>query len=131
MSYLLLKQMHVALAALSAGGFIMRWTWRRNGVSLASARATRVVPHLVDTLLLITGIALAWPLGPLPMLPAWLSVKLGALLAYIVLGIIAMRSTPRTRMANVGFAAALITFAWMVSIARTKSPLGFLAAAVS
>ena len=59
----------------------------------------------------------------------WLSVKLGLLVVYVVLGSLALKRarTPRARAAF--YAAALATFAFMYFVARAHHPLGILQAA--
>jgi uncharacterized membrane protein SirB2 len=55
----------------------------------------------------------------------WLTAKVVGLIGYIVLGSIALKRgrTRHTRVA--AFAAALVMFAYIVSVAITKSPAGF------
>lgn len=126
MYYLALKQAHVALALISIGGFILRWNWRRIGHPFATARLTRILPHVVDTLLLAAGIALAVQLHQYPLTHGWLTAKIGGLLAYIGLGMVAMRAPPGSGRGRIAFIAAVIVFAWIASIARSKSAWGFL-----
>jgi uncharacterized membrane protein SirB2 len=126
MDYALLKPIHMSLALISIAGFILRWGWRMRQSPLARARLVRVVPHLVDTLLLVTAVLMIVTLGHAPVSPAWLTAKIGGLLLYIVLGMVAMRSAPVARRSLPAFSAAVLTFAWIFSVAWTKSPQGFL-----
>lgn len=125
MSYLALKAAHVALAALSIGGFVLRWNWRRTGHPYATARLTRILPHIVDTLLLTAGIWLALLIAQYPLVHAWLTAKIAGLLLYIALGMVAMRSAPGSRRSVAAFISAVVVFAWIASIARSKSAWGF------
>jgi uncharacterized membrane protein SirB2 len=126
MDYSLLKSIHLALAFVSVTGFILRWSWRMRQSPLAFSRTSRIVPHVVDTLLLGTALLMIFLLGYVPVSADWLAAKIGGLLLYIVLGILAMRSAPVARRSVPAFIAALAVFAWIVSVAWTKSPLGFL-----
>jgi len=81
---------------------------------------------VVDTLLLGTALLMIFLLGHVPVSAGWLTAKIGGLLLYIVFGILAMRSAPVARRSVPAFIAALTVFAWIVSVAWTKSPLGFL-----
>jgi len=94
---------------------------------VATKPLTRIVPHIVDTLFLGSAIWMIALLGRIPVSDAWLVAKLGGLLAYIVLGMIAMHSAPAGALAVPAFFTALTVFGWIVSIAISKSPLGFLA----
>jgi uncharacterized membrane protein SirB2 len=84
------------------------------------------VPHVIDTILLVAGLWLASQLAPGGP-HAWLVMKVVALLAYIALGMFALRpSRPKpTRIA--ALVVAVATFGYIVSVTLTKSPLGFLA----
>lgn len=127
MDYLALKHIHMGLAVLSVSGFIIRWVWRMRSLPVATKPLTRIVPHIVDTLFLGSAIWMIALLGRIPVSDAWLVAKLGGLLAYIILGMIAMRSAPAGCLAIPAFFAAVTVFGWVVSIAISKSPLGFLA----
>lgn len=58
-AYSVLKQVHVASIILSGAGFLLRGVWMLAGSPLLSHRLTRVIPHLVDTVLLGSAIGLA------------------------------------------------------------------------
>lgn len=123
--YALLKGVHVACATTSIAFFIVRGVWRMVSPERLSRRWVRIVPHVVDTALLASAIALALLLGSAPLADGWLTAKVAGLLVYIALGTIALKRgrTPATR--AVAFVAALGTFAYIASVAVTKSPLGF------
>jgi uncharacterized membrane protein SirB2 len=124
--YLELKTLHIASALLSAAGFLLRSYWMLRGSPLLRHRLTRVLPHLVDTVLLTTAVALSVILHQYPLVHAWLTAKVAALLAYIVLGAIALNygRTPQVRRA--ALLGALLTLAYIFSVALSRNPAGFL-----
>lgn len=126
MSYILLKHAHMTLAAASLSLFLIRGLWMFAGSPMLSRGWVRRTPHLVDSLLLASAVALAWWAGVSPLSSPWLGAKIGALIAYIVLGSIALKygKTRATRLA--AFAAATGCFAYIVTTAVTKNPLFFL-----
>ena len=126
MDYLLIKHVHMSLALLSIAGFMLRWCWRMMRSPLAAAKAVRVVPHVVDSLFLATALALSFMQGENTLSPAWFSAKIGGLVLYILLGMTAMHAAPVARRSVPAFAAAVLMFAWIASVAVTKSPLGWL-----
>ena len=74
----------------------------------------------------LSGAWLAWQLGA-GGVRGWLPAKLVALLVYIVLGAAALRYG-RTRGVRIAaMVGAVLTFAYIVSVALTKSPLGAIA----
>lgn len=125
MPYLLLKQNHIALAALSVVGFTLRWVWVRSGRPRPSGWV-RAVPHALDTLFLGSAIALAFPVAACPAMHPFLAAKVAGLVVYIMLGAWAYRKAGH-RSGDATFVAALLVFAWIVSVARLKTPLGALA----
>jgi len=125
MNYLLLKQIHATLALISISGFMLRWCWRMMRSPLAQMRAVRIAPHVVDTLFLATAITLSLMAEEGSLSPAWFSAKIIGLVMYILLGMVAMRSAPSIRQSLPAFIVAVAVFAWVATVARTKSPLGF------
>ena len=123
MSYLALKHLHVTCVVISGLGFCLRGWWMLSGSPLLQARLTRVVPHLVDTLLLGSALIMAWLSGQYPFAQNWLTAKLIGLVAYVLCGTMALKrgKTPRQRL--VFLVLALAAFAYIVSVALTRSPL--------
>jgi uncharacterized membrane protein SirB2 len=125
--YTLLKTVHVTCAAVSGTGFVVRLGLRLAGSPWASARVVRVVPHVIDTLLLASAVAMALELGRGPWQAGWLPAKLVALLLYIGLGMVALRPGRSRAVRALAGAGAIAVFAYIVTVALTKSPLGPLA----
>jgi uncharacterized membrane protein SirB2 len=118
--YPLLKTLHLGAVALSGLGFVLRYALVTPGA--AGSAWVRIAPHIVDTILLTSAIALAWLLRANPLAQTWLAAKIIALPVYISLGAIALRQgrTPRRR--AIAFTAALICYAYIVSVALTRNP---------
>lgn len=126
-SYQILKSVHMTSAAISIAGFVLRFALMLAGSPALGSRIARVLPHVVDTVLLVSAVWLAFVMGAMPGRDAWLTVKIVALLAYIVLGTVALKRG-RTRSGRiVAGLLAIAVFGFIVSVAVTKSPLGFLA----
>ena len=123
MPYIALKHLHVTFALLSGLLFLLRGIWMLSGSQRLQQRWVKIVPHVVDTLLLASAIGLvAWS-SQYPGQQAWLTAKLLALVAYIVLGVIALKRG-RTRQVRVAaFVGALACFVYIVAVAVTKNPL--------
>lgn len=128
MDYTAVKGAHAALALVSVAGFIGRaipalWFDRQ----WTHSRLLYAVPHVVDTLLLASGVWLALTAGWRPGAHSWLGIKLMLLVLYIGVAMLAIRPALPRPARVVLFVAALLTFAWMLAAALTKSPLGPLA----
>lgn len=124
--YSILKLVHVSAVVLSGSGFALRFALAATGRS-PSARWARVAPHVVDTVLLASALSLAWVGGFRPLEVPWLEAKLAGLIAYILAGTIALKRGRTRAVRGAAFVAALVAFAYIVSVALTKDPLGWLA----
>lgn len=123
MNFLLLLRLHISMVTLSGGLFVLRGLWMLADSPRLQRRWVKVVPHLIDTVLLASGIGLALLIRQYPFADGWLTAKLVALVAYIVLGTIALKRG-RTKAGRVtAWLLALATFAYIVAVARSQSPL--------
>jgi len=122
-SYPSIRQLHVASVALTFTLFVVRVGWMLRSPQRLQQRWVRVVPHAIDTALLLSGAWLAWRLGAAGV-RGWLPAKLVALVIYIVLAAVALRYGRTLRTRALSAAGALLTFAYIVFVALTKTPLG-------
>lgn len=127
MSYLALKHIHTTAVVLSLALFALRGAWMVVDSPRLAARWVKVVPHAIDTVLLASALALCATLGWWPFVVPWLTVKVLLLLAYIGIGMVALKPTRPKRVRIAAFLLALATFAFMVSVARAHDPWGALA----
>jgi uncharacterized membrane protein SirB2 len=124
MDYFAVKLIHQTAVALSITGFFVRGAASLAGAQWVGSRPAKSVPHLVDSVLLLSALMLAWMLRLTPDRAPWLLAKVVGLVVYVVLGVIALRpGRPRAVRAS-AWVGALAVVAWIVSVAVTKSPLG-------
>jgi uncharacterized membrane protein SirB2 len=124
--YFAIKHLHVTCVVLSAAGFLLRGLWMLTGNPMLDKRLTRVLPHLIDSVLLLSAIALAVMIAQYPFAAGWVTAKVFGLLAYIGLGAIALKRGRTLKIRAVAFFAALAVYGWIVSVALTKNIAGFL-----
>ncbi len=125
--YETLKLIHISTAILTISGFILRSYWMFTGSSKLLLKAVRFLPHIVDTVFLLSGIALIVTLN-LPVLSHnWLLVKFVALVAYIVFGAIALGRGKTMQSRTTAFVLALATFAYIAGVALSKSTASWFA----
>lgn len=115
-----IKAIHVACAVLTLTGFVLRgiWAWRES--PWLRQPATRVLPHVVDAMLLVSGLAMLLTWHGATVQP-WLAAKLIGVVAYIGCGFVALRPGRPLPVRAAAFAAALLIFLWIVSVARTRT----------
>lgn len=120
------KHLHMLAVVLSGLLFLLRGVGVQLSARWPMAAPVRFTSYAIDTVLLLSAISLAVMLGQYPFVHGWLTVKVLLLVVYIVLGVFALKRG-RTRGAKLGFLiAALAVYAFIISVARTHHPLGFL-----
>jgi uncharacterized membrane protein SirB2 len=76
----------------------------------------------VDSTLFFSGLGLAYSIQQYPGTSVWLSVKFAALVMYIIFGAMALRGKTSFKRYT-SLLLAYLCFAYMLSLAITKSPL--------
>jgi uncharacterized membrane protein SirB2 len=127
MDYAEWKLLHQSAVALSITGFVARGLGSFAQADWVRQRLARTAPHVVDTLLLLSALVMAWTLRLTPGNAPWLTAKIAGLLLYIGLGMLALRPGRPLALRIAAWVAALAVFGWIVSVAITKQPLGLLA----
>lgn len=125
MSYVALKMIHVTSVVISYLLFSLRSIWMMRGSATLQQRWVKITPHIVDTVLLTSAIALAVMIDQDPVNNPWLGAKVVGLLLYIGLGMMALRFG-KTRKAKISaWIAAQVVFLYIVLVALTKNPTVF------
>lgn len=118
-----MKNLHQFLAVLTITGFVLRGYWMMRSSPLLQQRITRIAPHVIDTLFLLSGIALVFQLQLAVLQNNWLLAKFAGLFVYIVLGAIALKRGRTQKVRLVAFIGALLAFGYVISTAISKSPI--------
>jgi uncharacterized membrane protein SirB2 len=106
--------------------FVLRYWWQYRDSAMSNKRWVRIVPHVNDTLLLVSGAALVMITHFYPFTPqgAWLTEKLFGVIIYIVLGFIVLGKRPRSQQIRLfAFLLALVVLYIIIKLATTKIPL--------
>jgi uncharacterized membrane protein SirB2 len=119
-AYQVFKHAHMGFAALTILSFSGRGILRFTRPELLAAKPLRILPHVIDTLLLASAIGMLMVAQLNPLEASWVMAKIVGLLCYIVLGTFALKRA-RTRQGRLlAFAAALLTLGYIVAVAFTK-----------
>ena len=122
-----LKLLHLACAGLSLALFLLRGGWMLMESPRLQDRWVRVVPHVVDTAFLASGIGLVVMLRQYPFVHGWLTAKVFGLIAYVILGSVALKRG-RTRGIRAGaLVLAVAVFIYILGVARMKNPASWAA----
>lgn len=120
MTYLAVKHIHMTCAALSGVFFFVRGFWMLHDSALLQQRWVKIAPHVVDTVLLASALTMVVWSGQYPFVQNWLTVKLFALIVYILLGTMALKRGKTKTARAAAFVAALAVFAYIVKVALTR-----------
>jgi uncharacterized membrane protein SirB2 len=120
-SYIILKYIHIATAFISIVGFAVRWIWMIQSSPILQKRWVRIVPHINDTVLLLSAIALVMMTSQYPGPATWINAKIVALLAYIILGTVALKRGKTKRIRVISGILAILTFFYIAMVALSKN----------
>lgn len=121
-----IRFVHIACVVLSGALFLLRGSGVLAGARWPMLLPVRIASYSIDTVLLTAALMLLTILPGGVFANGWLTVKLVLLIVYIVLGSFALKRA-KARSAKAGyFTAAVATYLFMYSIARTHDPLGII-----
>lgn len=123
-SYVIFKHLHMTAVVLSGLLFMVRGLWLLQGSTQLQAKWVKITPHVIDTLLLFSAIAM---LVVAQQFPAWVHVKITLLIVYIGLGLMAFKKAKTQGQKLTFLLAAVAVYVFLISVALAKSPAGFFA----
>jgi uncharacterized membrane protein SirB2 len=124
--YPAIRLTHISLVLVSGSLFAVRGLAVLSGQTWAMQLAVRRLSYSIDTGLLGAAVLLLFILQLNPFTTPWLLTKILLLLAYIVLGTLALKRARTQSVRRYCFVAALLCYGFMLSVALTHSPLGAL-----
>lgn len=113
----------MSAAAASYVLFFIRGLWMMRSSPLLAQRWVKIIPHVVDTVLLASAITMAILSRQYPFQASWLTAKVLALVLYIALGMAALRLAPSLRSRIGAWIAAQLVFFYIIAVAVTRDPL--------
>lgn len=120
------KIIHVSCVIASYTLFLLRGILMLRDSPVMRRRWIGIAPHAVDTLLLVSAIALAISIGQYPFVDDWLTAKLAGLLLYIALGSIALKYSRNRTSRLSAWLAAQAVFGYIVLVAVYRTPTPFI-----
>ncbi|MEL4438118.1 SirB2 family protein [Shewanella algae] len=90
--YPAVKHLHMTLIAVSVLLFIVRFVLKLRQSAIMDKKLLKVGPHVIDTFLLLSGLTLCFMIKQYPFVDPWMTEKIGAVVAYILLGVMALKS---------------------------------------
>lgn len=122
----MIKLIHMSTAFISISLFLLRGFWVFQESPMMTKKWVKILPHVNDTILLITAIMLTMAIQQYPFVDAWLTAKFIALLVYIVFGMFALKRAKEMHNKVLFFVLALLTFSYIVGVALNRTADWFL-----
>lgn len=119
--YLTVKTIHLSAIVLTFILFFIRGLWMLQDSPILQQRWVKILPHSIDTILFLSGITLVILLRQYPMVHTWLTVKFFAVIAYIIVGSIALKFGKTKQIRFMMWLMALGLFFYIVTIALNHS----------
>ena len=123
----ILKDIHVFCAYATGLGFLLRGTLALVGSRLTRHKLTRILPHIIDTCLLASGILMVYSWSVSFASQSWLVAKLIALLIYIAFGLLMLRWGRTTGRRWIGLGGGLLVYLYIIGVAHSKSVFSMMA----
>ena len=124
--YAAFKHSHMLLAMISFLLFLIRATWAFQGSNLLQKKVVKILPHVIDTFLLLTAIGLMIQLSQYPFIHGWVTGKLLGLIAYIGFGMMVIKRAKNNQQRGIFFVLTVLTFIYIFLTARTHNALFFI-----
>ena len=88
--------------------------------ALLQKKVVKILPHIVDTVLLVSAIALVVMSGQYPWVAAWVGIKIVLLVAYIVVGTFALKRGKTKQQRTLFFAVSIAILLALFAVAGIK-----------
>ena len=118
---------HILCVVLSGSLFSVRGLLMLMHSRYTNHMVLRRLSQVIDTTLLVAALFLISMLHQYPFVQSWLTVKVVLLVVYIVLGIFALHAGRTRRVRVTCLVAALLVYAFIISVALAHNPLGIFA----
>lgn len=120
----MIKLIHMSTAFISLSLFLLRGYWVFTHSIQMNKKWVKIIPHINDTVLLVSAIILAISIQQYPFSESWLTAKFTALLLYIILGMFALKRAKNMKNKMLFFILALITYSYILMVAMTRNMSG-------
>lgn len=121
--YPAVKHFHFMLIALSVVFFTVRFVLHLRGSAVLEKKFLKIAPHVIDTFLLLSGLTLCFIIHQFPFVDNWLTEKIAAVVAYILLAMIAMKANRGKLFKIFAYIGAISWLVYAARVAVLKQPI--------
>lgn len=124
--YTLVKHLHLTAIGLSVVLFLFRFILLSLQSPVLQKKWLKILPHIVDTVLLVSAATLCMLIQQYPLVDAWVTEKLFALIMYVFMVTLSLKLARTKFMRIIGLAGAISWLAFAGMVAVSKQPILFL-----
>ncbi|GAA0858266.1 SirB2 family protein [Aliiglaciecola litoralis] len=121
--YIFTKHLHMTAVVLTILFFIVRFFWLMRGSDMLMKKWVKISPHIIDTILLASAVALCFLVPWNPLQHPWLWQKILLVVIYILMGFYVLKRANSTAARWTGFAVGMVCLALAGKMAVTKQAL--------
>jgi len=125
--FLTIKTIHMCCALISFTGFLFRSYLMVIDSRWLNHKLILVMPHLVDTVFLLSGFTMAFMLNIGLFAQGWLTMKIFLLMFYLLFVGIALNRGKTKYIRIIAFLMGVFTFVYIVGIAGNKTVISWFA----
>ena len=118
-----LKHLHLTAVALSLLFLTLQVIAHIFDTKMKDAKWLKVLPHIIQTVLIVTAISLCVIIAQYPFVHDWVTSKLIGLVAYILLAVLAVKWARTNAMRVFAFLGAVAWLGLTAKVAFSKMPL--------
>jgi len=116
-----IRAIHITFAVITVISFILRGMWMLMDSPQLLSKPARIVPHIIDALLLLSGIVLVINYTGYSYGYGWLLAKMVAIIIYIMTGAIALKYGKTRKIRVMALIVSYCLLVLIVSLAITRS----------
>lgn len=120
-----LKILHITTVVITISLFVLRGIGLFLEAGFMRQKWVKIIPHVNDTVLLVSGVWLAIRIQQYPLVDHWLTAKLLALLIYIGFGLMVFRFASSHTQQFGYWVAAIVVFTYMIGVAIQHHPMSW------
>ncbi len=120
-----IKLLHICCVILTLTFFCVRCFWKFFFPHLLQQRWVKILPHTIDSILFISGIALVVLLQQYPFVHDWITIKFFVVLVYIICGALVLKYAKTLFSRIVALIISILSAIYIILLAFYHQPNPF------
>ncbi len=120
-----IKLLHICCVVLTLTLFSVRVIWKFFFPHLLQQRWVKILPHTIDTILFISGIALVVLIQQYPFVHDWITIKFFVVLTYIICGALVLKYAKTFFSRIIALIIAILSAIYIILLAFYHQPNPF------